>query len=218
MKRICLLVATAFIMVSCGNPMNKKFSEKNFESDLKEIKAADKLSDEEVELFAGWLIKSKLSNENLEGKTYADILNEAKQFQENQKALLKIEEEKEKAFAEKMAQAVEIKIVDKTFEKYSGIEYNNFEYLIKNKSNKTIDAIRFQFEVYNKLGDRIGDLYEVNLTDDTIAPQATYDNGVMDRFNAYSKLSNDVKDADFKGLKIVQRTIKIVYTDGSVLE
>ncbi|SHL23817.1 hypothetical protein [Chryseobacterium polytrichastri] len=80
---LCLSVLT---IISCSNPMNRKYSDATMEQDLKAIGKEQKLSDDEAKLMAAYLILGKIQHKPLEGKTYAQILEDAKKYREEQKA------------------------------------------------------------------------------------------------------------------------------------
>ena len=64
-----LAFATIIALTSCNNPLNKKYSDKTFEQDAKEIGDSKKLSPNEAEMLAGYIMLSKLGGKDIEGKT-----------------------------------------------------------------------------------------------------------------------------------------------------
>ncbi|MDM1042148.1 MULTISPECIES: hypothetical protein [Empedobacter] len=216
-KKITFFLFVA-LLVSCSNPLDKKYSETTLEQDAKAIKESKKLSDEDLQLLAGWIVKAKLTGESLESKTYDDILNEAKNYKLEQEKL-KIEAEKAEAEkAKKMTDAITVSITGKGFIEADFQSYNTYKYAIKNKSSKTIDAVKFNFTILNKLGDEIGDGYELSLTDDKIAPNQVYINEAFFDYNQFMDQDIKIKNSKFEDLKFVIKVVKIVYTDGTTLE
>ena len=59
-KKITLFLFTV-ALISCSNPLDKKYSEATLKQDAKELKESNKMSDEDLQLLAGWILKSKLS-------------------------------------------------------------------------------------------------------------------------------------------------------------
>ncbi|WP_333661092.1 FxLYD domain-containing protein [Chishuiella changwenlii] len=216
-KKITLFIFTA-ILVSCSNPLNNKYSETNLEKDAKEIKESKKLSDDELQLLAGWIVKAKLTGESLDDKTYNDILTEAKNYKAEQEKL-KIEAEKlEAEKVKKMNDALTVSITGKGFDEGEWNSSNVIKYAIKNKTNKTIDALKVSFKIYDKLGDEIGDGYQMSITDDKIAPNQVYSNESYYDYNQFMDTDIKIRNSKFEDLKFVIKVIKVVYTDGSVLE
>lgn len=216
-KKITFLLLTA-MLISCSNPLDKKYSEATLEQDAKELKESKKVSEEDYQLMAGWILKAKLTGESLEGKTYNEIITSAKNYQLEQENLKKEAELAEAEKAKKMTDAVTVTITGKEFYSADWDSSNVFKFAIKNKSSKTIDAIKFNFEVYNKLGDKIGDGYEMSLTSDKIAPNEVYTNGAYYDYNEFIDDNVVIKNSNYEDLKFVVKVEKIVYTDQSVLE
>ena len=208
----------SIMLFSCSNPMNKKYSEATLEKDAKEIKDSKKLTDDELQLLAGWIVKAKLTGESLEDKSYQDILKEAKDYKIEQDKLKAEAEKLEAEKAKKMSDALSVSITGKGFDEGEWDSSNVIKYAVKNKTNKTIDALKFSFKVYDKLGDEIGDGYQMSITDDKIAPNQVYSNEAYYDYNQFMDRDIKIRNSKFEDLKFVIKVIKVVYTDGSVLE
>lgn len=77
----CLIL----LLISCYNPLNKKYSEKDLDEDAKAIRESDKLKSDDLQLLVGYIIEGKFTNAKLEGLTYAEILAKAKDKKAAQK-------------------------------------------------------------------------------------------------------------------------------------
>ena len=218
MKKLILTSLFLAFLTSCSSPLNKKYSDENLEQDATEIKESGKLEDGDAELLAGWIMKSKLQGTSLEDKTYKEILDEAKKFKNEQEELAlkakKEAEEKKKI----MQESVVISIYDKGFEQADYESYNSFNYVIKNNSKKDIKAFKFSFNIYDALGDEIGDGYSVSSTDETVKSGDEYKTTIYFDFNQFIDEDIELKNSKFSDLVIDVRPEKIVYTDGSILE
>lgn len=118
MKKTTLMLLTALIFCACSSPLNKKYNEESFETDAKEIKESGKLTDEDALIMAGWIFKAKLTGEKLEGKTYAQIIKEAKDYKKEQELLVekvKFEEEEKR---QRLGSALTVAMYDKGYTKY----------------------------------------------------------------------------------------------------
>lgn len=91
MKRFSFLPALIMITLfisSCGSsPLNRTYSDANFVLDAKAIKESKKLTDEDMELLARYIVRAKFSGEKLESMTYADMLKKAKDAAGEQKGM-----------------------------------------------------------------------------------------------------------------------------------
>jgi len=75
-----VIVMIGLSITSCSsNPLDRKYSDKTFVEDARAIKESKKLSDDDVKLLAGYIVRSKLTGENLDNMTYADMLKKAKE-------------------------------------------------------------------------------------------------------------------------------------------
>ncbi|WP_267401568.1 MULTISPECIES: hypothetical protein [unclassified Chryseobacterium] len=84
MKKI-ILCLSALVIISCSNPMDKKYNESTLGEDLTEISKAGKMNQDEEKLMAAYLIIAKFRKLPVEGKTYSEILKDAKEFKEQKK-------------------------------------------------------------------------------------------------------------------------------------
>lgn len=91
MKKFLLFSILSVLLISCSNPLNKKFNDKNFDKDMAAIIESKKLNKEDEELLLGWVLLNGF--EMASGKTYKQILNEAKNYTKKEKDK---EEEKNK--------------------------------------------------------------------------------------------------------------------------
>lgn len=210
-------------VLSCSNPMNKKYDEETLEADMKEIKEKNKMSEDEIKTFAGWLILAKLGNKDLTGKTYQQILDEAKNYKKEQDELAAKAKAEEKAKAEKMKNAATVSIYEYAFQpanmdNFEIQDYHIFKYAIQNKVNKEIKALKFHFKIYNSLGDALGVGYEMSVTDERIAPMGTFKGSAMFDSNPYNNVDNKIANSKFSDLKFDIVVDKIVYSDDTVLE
>lgn len=216
-KKITLFLFTV-ALISCSNPLDKKYSEATLKQDAKELKESNKVSDEDLQLLAGWILKSKLSGESLDDKSYNDILKEAKAYKDDQEKL-KLEAEKAEAEkAKKMSDALTVSITGKSFYKGDWDSSNVLKYAVKNKSDKTIDALKFSFNIFDKLGDEVGEGFQMSLTNDKIAPNQVYSNEAYYDYNQFMDQDIKIKNSKFEDLKFVIKIEKVVYTDGTILE
>lgn len=221
MKRF-IMGAAIMALMSCSNPADKKYNEKTMAEDLKEIAESKKWNEQDAMLFAGWMIRAGLKGENLESKSYQEILDEAKKYKAEEEALAEKMKKEAAARKQKMKNAITVAILSKEFierdwDNYTN-DYNVFNYVIENKSKKEIKAAEIEFKIYNSLGKQLGEQYVIEFTDDRIAPGAKSQHNSGFVHNQY--VDDDVKiaSAKFEDLLFDFDIKKIVYSDGSVLE
>ena len=74
-----LMLAVAFMAVSCSKTINKQYSEQNIKEDLKEIVENKDADTTDAVIIAMYVVQAEMSGEKLEGKTYQQILDKAKE-------------------------------------------------------------------------------------------------------------------------------------------
>lgn len=79
-----LLSAFTLFLVSCkSNPLDKKFSDANFASDMRDIVESKKLDQAEATSLTMYIVRAKMTGEKLDNKTYTEILQSAKTLQQS---------------------------------------------------------------------------------------------------------------------------------------
>ena len=215
---IVLIALLSVIALSCSGPLDKEFNEDTVAEDTKEITESGDVSKEEVETLAMWIFSQKLQDKSLEGKTYGDLLTEAKAYKAEQEAIAAKAKAEADAKAKKLREAAVVSIYDKEFHEGEWQAMYGFNYVIKNKAAKDIDALKFTFNIYDKLGDKIGTGYSVSITKEEIPAGEEYKSAAYWDYNQFSNDDSKIKNAEMKDLVFDIALEKIVYTDGSTLE
>lgn len=218
MRKTILLLALLLVLVSCTSPLDKKYSNETLETDAKEIKESGDLEDDDAELLAGWIMKSKLQGKNLSDKTYREIIDEAKIFKTEQEELAAKAKKETEDKKNKMQEAIVVSLFDKGFAKADYQDYNSFSYILKNKSSKDIKAFKFSFNIYDALGDELGDGYSISSTDKTVPAGEEFKTTIYYNYNQFTNDDIKIKNAKFEDLTFDIQVQKIVYTDGTTLE
>ncbi len=218
MKNTFLLLAVAVLFFSCSSPLDKKYSDENLKQDATKIKEEGELVEEDSKLLGSWILKSKLQGEKLSDMTYREILNQAKNFRQEQEELAEKAKKEAEARNKKMQNAIVVSIFNKGFVSADYQSYNYFDYAVKNKSNKDIQAFKFNFNIYDALGDEISDGYQVSSTDSIIKANEEFKTRIFYNYNQFMDDDIKIKNAKFDAFIFNIRINKIVYTDGSTLE
>ena len=221
MKKLLLLVGMTAVLFSCSTPMEKKYNEKTALKDIQLIKAA--IDSTEFNLLAGSVFRLKLEDKKLEEMTYAEILEDGKKWKAEQE---KIEAE-QKALAEKAAkdEAERIKkltesVIVSCFEKgYSEVDYQDYityKFVILNKSEKAIRAVKGDITFTNLFDEKIKSLSFVYDKPIEAGEQVNWD--ATTEYNQFMSGDKTLKNKDLKDLKVVWNPEKIIFEDGTTLE
>ena len=219
MKKIILLLS-ALLIISCSNPMNRKYDETKLEEDAKAIKESGKLSDDDAKMLVGWIMMSKLGGKDLKNKTYNDILNEAKDYKKQQEELAEKAKKEKQEKIDKYSKALTFTVFDKGFVKsdiMNGIYEDKitFDIAIQNKTNKEIRAIKGPLNFYDLFGE---ELFSANYTqEDVIKPNEVYKTQISIDYNQFTDGHKTLNNKSLKDLKFEYVPEKIIFTDGSEL-
>jgi hypothetical protein len=221
MKNKILLFVFAILLVSCSSPLDKPFKKDNLEEDIIELKKS--LSEDELQMLAGFIALKSLGDDKMLGKTYGDLLDEAKKLREE----LKKQEEEEKILAEKakideverikrLGGALTVSLFDKGFSEYNYQEYISYKFAFENKTDKDIKAFTGRI-IFNDLFDK--EISSLNLTyDDGIPANSTKNWNAQTDFNQFMDKDVALKNKDVEDLKVKWIPEKIIFSDNSTLE
>jgi len=203
--------------------MNNKYSDATLENDLKAIREANALDSTEMNLLAMYFVRAKLLNENIDGKSYNEILTEAKiakQKQEEeeriQKELAEKAKKEEEARIARLKNALTVTIFDKGYAEYDYQEYITYKFAFENKTDKEITAFTGQL-IFTDLFDK--EIKSLNLTyDDGVAASSVKNYSATTDYNQFMDEDQLLKSKNLKQIKLVWKPEKILFADGTTLE
>jgi hypothetical protein len=221
MRKGILLIGIVTLLISCSSPMDKKFNEKTAKEDIEAIK--EKIDTTEFQLLAGSMMRLKFKGEKIEEMTYSEILENGKNWKIEQE---KIEAE-QKALAEKAAreeaekfkrlnEAVVVSCFEKGYTKYDYEDYITYKFVIKNKSDKKIRAVKGGITFTNLFDDEISSLNFVY--DKPIEAGKEVNWNATTDYNQFKDEDKALKNKDLKDLKVIWKPEKIIFEDGTTLE
>lgn len=218
MKKILISITLlAFIVLtSCSNPLNKKYSDKTFEQDAKEIGESKKLNEEDAKMLAGYIMLAKLGNNELEGKTYAEILQAAKDYKTEQELLAAkaVKEEEEKRA--KFGVAMTVAMYDKGYLEQEYQEYLQYAIIFENKTGKDIRAVKGTLLITDLFDTEIKSINIVQ--DDGIPANQSVKNVYTTEYNQFLDEDVRLKSKEMKDIKANWIPEKIIFADGTSLE
>ncbi|MDL5514823.1 hypothetical protein QSE00_23640 [Arenibacter sp. M-2] len=216
MKKVLLFLSLIGIMTSCSGPLDKKYNEDTLKEDAKAIKEAGDLSDEDAEIMAGWIVRAKLKDENLEGRTFDEILVEAKDYKKEQEKLVEKVKREEEDKRQRLASTLTVVLYDKGYEKYDYEDYLTYSLAFENKTDKDIRAFKGSISLHDLFDTEIK---TINLTiDDPISAGETFRGTYTTDYNQFIDEDKRLKNKGMEDLKIVWNPEKIIFMDGTTLE
>jgi len=209
------------LLWSCSSPLDRKFSEESSEKDIKEIKS--ELDSTELMLLAGSMIRLQMTGEKLEEMTYREILDNGKEWkaeqekiEAEQKALAEKAKKEEEARIKKLTESVLVTCYSKSFAEYDYQEYITYKFVIQNKSDKGIRAVKGSISFTNLFDDEIKSLSFVY--DQPIAAGKEVTWNAQTDYNQFMDDDVALKNKDLKDLKVVWKPEKVIFEDGTTLE
>lgn len=225
MKKITLLsLYTGLILLaSCSNPLDRKYSKKTVKEDMEELLESGKVDSTDMKYVATYMVRSAMLGEELEGKTYGEMIENAKNLREKQEA----QEAEEKALAEKIireeqekreqfSKVVTVALYDKGYTEYDYQDYLTYGIAFENKSDKDIRAIKGSIQINDLFDDEIK---AITVTEDEgIIAGETLRKTYTTDYNQFMDEDTRLRSKDLKDLKVVWTPIKIIFADGTTLE
>ena len=174
-------------------------------------------------LLAVTMMRLKLQDEKLEEMTYAEILKKGKAWREEQE---KIEAEKKELAAKalklenerikRLSESVLVTCYSKGFSTYDYQDYITYKFIVQNKSDKNIRAIKGSVTFTNLFDETIKSLSLVYDQPINSGSEATY-NAQTD-YNQFIDSDKALRNKDLEDMKVLWKPEKIIFEDGTILE
>lgn len=206
-----------FALAACSSsPLDREYSVESLKKDIKAIKASGELKEGDEKLLAKSVMRSMFVKEAYEGRTYRDILEEARKEQEEEAAEARAETAKAEARAERLGKVLSVRLADKGYEKGRYEDYITYEFAFENKSGMTIKAFRGRMVFYDLFDEEIKSL------------SLTYDEGLKPRekkayyastdYNQFDDEDKALRDKTLDQMKVVWEPERVLLEDGTTLE
>lgn len=219
--RLLFIFLSITVLISCSSPMKKKYNEETVEEDIIAIRS--EIDSTKFELLGGSIMRLKMQDKKLEEMTYAEILKEGEKWkaekerkEAEQKALAKKAAKEEAERMKKLTEAVTVSCFEKGFSEYNYEEYITYKFVIKNKSDKNIRAVKGGITFTNLFDDEISSLNFVYDQPIEAGKEITW-NAQTD-YNQFKDDDKTLRNKDLKDLKVVWKPEKIIFEDGTSLE
>lgn len=220
MKKLILLIILSLV-ISCSSSLNKKFNEDTSKEDFTAIKS--EIDSSQFFLLARTMLRLKIQEKKLEDMTYKEILEKGEEWkieeeerQKEQKELAEKARIEAEIKAKKLTESVIVSCYEKGFTKYNYEDYITYKFIIHNKSDKNIRAVKGSLTFYNLFDEQIKSL---NLVYDQIIKakeKVTY-NATTD-YNQFRDSDKDLKNKNLEDMKVKWFPEKVIFEDGTTLE
>lgn len=217
MRRLFIfLLIPSLLFSSCNDPMSKTYNASTYEEDLQAIRESNKVDYEDIELLNKYIIVSKLAGNDLQGKSYSDILGKIKDVRKatgEQSDQLKMEQESKR---ERMSSFLTVNLNEKTFSKVNNKDCFSYTVTFKNTSSTNIKMIVGSISMNNLLDKEIKKI-DIVLDENLKANSALkkiytvkYDNG--------NENDKRIRSKDLSTIRVEWNPEKIIFEDGRLVE
>lgn len=221
MKKHLLLFGITVLLFSCTAPMQKKFNEETVKEDMEAIRK--QLDSTELKLLSGTMFRLKIQDQKLEQMTYSEMLEDGKKWkaekdkiEAEQKALAEKALKEEAARIKKLTEAVIVSCFEKGYTEVDYQDYITYKFVIQNKSEKKIRAVKGEITFTNLFDEKIKSLNFVYDQPIKAGKQVNW-NATTD-YNQFMDGAKTLKSKDLKDLKVVWEPEKVIFEDGTFLE
>lgn len=211
-----LLFVAILFLISCNNPLHRTYSASTYESDMEAIRKSDKVSDEDAILLTQYIVLAKLAGNSVEGKTYDDLLDKIKNFQQKTSELSAKETFEKEAKRKRLYPLLEVNLLDKTFTKLGNKNVIAYTVSFKNTGRIKIKTIQGKL-VINDLMEKPVTSLNV-LLDEDIMPERTLRKIYKIDYNDSDENDRRMRSKDLFDIRAVWDPEKIIFDNGQLAQ
>ncbi|WP_025742392.1 hypothetical protein [Aquimarina pacifica] len=112
-----------------------------------------------------------------------------------------------------LSNIIDVQCIRKGYKEYDYEQFITYNFIIHNKSEKDIRAVKGLISFTNLFGDEINSLGFVY--DESIKSGRKNNYNATTDYNQYVDRDRDLKNKDLKDLKVIWKPEKIIFSDGS---
>lgn len=208
-----MVAGFVFAIISCNNhPLDKKYNEESFDKDIKEMLESKKVDTTDVTLIITYVILAETFGEDLDNKTYKDLLYDAIKLRNKAEKAVKEKEERRQLFDNVLT----VTLRDKGYRKGDWEDYLTYEIAYENKSEKDIRAVKGSILITDLFDSEIK---KIELVGDEVIPAGKIVKKLYTtKYNQFKDEDTRLRSKSIKDIKVVWTPEKIIFGDGSTLE
>lgn len=211
-----LVIFFIIIFASCNNPLHRTYSPATYEEDMQAIRKSDKVSDEDLEILAKYIILAKLSGNDVSGKSYDDILDIMKSFQQKNDELNNRDDIEKEAKRKRLSPFLEVKLQKKTFTKANNKNVLVYTVSVKNNGTLKIKTVTGNLTLNDFMGKPITNL-NIFLDEDISHGQILTKIYNID-YNDDNENDRRIRSKDLFDIRAVWNPEKIIFENGKLSE
>lgn len=211
-----LVIFLSAIFSSCNDPMDKTYNPASYVNDIAAIRESNKVSYEDIELLTQYIALSRIAGNDMEGKTYDEILSRIKDIRQvntDQKERVQMEKD---VMRERMSVYLRVNLSDKSFSKVNNKDHFIYTVIFQNLSAKAIKMVVGNISL-NDLIDR--EIKKIDIVlDEQLRPNATLQKTYSVLYDPGNESDKRIRSNNLVDLRIVWDPVKIIFDDGTVAE
>ncbi|HEY8688993.1 MAG TPA: hypothetical protein VIM07_07150 [Chitinophagaceae bacterium] len=219
MRSYSLILFTFFLTLifsSCNDPMDKTYNATTYVQDIAAIRESNKVSYEDIELLTKYIALSKIAGNDLEGKTYDEILEKIKEIRKantDQTDQLNMEKD---AMRERMSAYLKVMLTEKIFTKVNNKDYFSYTVTFQNTSPKNIKMVVGNISLNDLLDREIKNIQIV--LDEELASNSIVKKTYTIAYDAGNENDKRIRSKELVDLRVLWNPQKIIFKDGTVAE
>lgn len=196
--------------------MDKTYSSATYIQDIADIRESDKISYEDIELLTKYIAVSKIAGNELEGKTYNEILEKIKDIRKantDQTDKIKMETD---AMRQRMSSYLGVTLSAKLFSKVNNKDCFTYSVTFRNTTSKNIKMVVGSISLNDLLDREIKNIQIV--LDEDMAANSVLKKEYVVTYDAGNEDDNRIRSKELVDLRIVWNPEKIIFKDGTLAE
>lgn len=218
MRNYFFLLNIIFLLLlsSCNSPMDKTYNAATYQEDIESIRQSNKVSEDDIQLLTKYILVSKLAGNDLQGKSYDEILDKIKEIRnansnESDQAKLNAE-----AKRERLHPLLNVNLSEKTFSTINKKDCFTYTVIFQNTSSKNIKMIVGNISI-NDLLDREIKKIDI-LLDENLKAGATLKKTYTVEYDHSNENDKRIRSKELVDMRVNWNPEKIIFEDGHIAE
>ena len=196
--------------------MDKTYSTSSYMEDLQEIRDSEKVSYDDIELLTKYIALSEVAGNQLQGRSYEEILESIKKVRDAQMTEATAADLKIESARERMRPYLAVNIKEKIFSRIDNRDCIRYTILFKNTSSKKIKMLVGSVSINDLLDREIKNIPVV--WDEQLPANATLRKVYNIDYDHGSENDRHVRTKDLTDLRVLWNPVKIIFEDGTIAD
>ena len=196
--------------------MDKTYSTATYIQDIANIRESNKVSYEDIELLTKYIAISKIAGNDLDGKTYSEILEKIKGIRKaNTDMADKMKMEKD-AMRQRMSSYLSVNLSGKLFSKVNNKDCFTYTVTFNNTTSKGIKMVVGSISLNDLLDREIQNIQIV--LDEELPANSVLKKMYVIGYDAGNENDKHIRAKELVDLRVLWNPEKIIFKDGTIAE